>query len=135
MSPCILDAPAVERALCLFGRARLAADELLVLVDRPHVASLVTPAQVDEQSIQHSQQPAARVLERLHLVEPRVGPQANLLYEVLGIHLRARQPVGGPIQHLIMLLDQRRKSFPLRLTARVDGWLSHAATVLWPHGA
>src|SRR5262245_26306104 len=45
MSPRVLDSPPLERALSLLGWARLAAHELLVLVDRPHVLALVTAAQ------------------------------------------------------------------------------------------
>src|SRR6185436_9911215 len=75
-----------------------------------------------------------RLLQPFHLVEARVGPHTHFLHEVLGVDFGPRQPIGRAIQHLVVLPDQRRKSLLLRRTARVDGWLSHAVTVLCPSG-
>src|SRR5262245_16626539 len=134
MPPRILDSPPVERALRLFGWARLTAHELLVLVDRPHVLSFVAPAQIDEQPKQHAQQPAAWLLQPFQLANARVRPHTHFLHEVLGIDLGPRESISRAIQHLIVLPNQRRKPLLLRRTARVDGWLSHAVTVLCPTG-
>jgi hypothetical protein len=88
--PGVLEPPTVQSSVGLFCWPRLVTNELLIVIDRPHVSSVVSPPLIDEQSIQHSQQPTARMLQLLDLANARVRPHTNFLHQILCVYCGTR---------------------------------------------
>lgn len=118
---------APQRRLRLLGRLRPVGSERggIVHVERLDVRPIEAAQLVDEDPAHHAQEPAVRLVQLLHLVEPRVGPSADLLDQILGVMDGPREPIGRPIKELVMPADQRLESLYGRSTSGNDGQSGH----------
>lgn len=69
---------------------------------------------VDEEVVLHAHEPAERRMRRLELGEPRPGPHAGVLHQVLGIGGIAGQATGGTEEPVEIWLDPGSESLARR---------------------